>query len=143
MVKFLKLNGLSTLYGLHFAIQIELLMNTYRLARVTEMDLAKANTMIGWTVLLIWIATSFLMYGLTKVLLGSRKIKFWTSVLWIPYAAAVIYAFGSLFPITDRGEMPSPVMGLILIGAAFLYPFYIILINMLSFIRSEDVPKSG
>lgn len=51
MIKCLKLNGVSTLYGLHFAMQIELMLEPYRLARVTGIELGQMNTIIGWAML--------------------------------------------------------------------------------------------
>ena len=81
MIKCLKLNGVSALYGLHFAMQIELMLESYRLARVTGIELGQMNTIIGWAMLVILIAASFLMYCLTNLSLGSGGVKFWTSAI--------------------------------------------------------------
>lgn len=137
MIKCLKLNGVSALYGLHFALQIELMLESYRLARVTGIELGQMNTIIGWAMLVILIAASFLMYCLTNLSLGSGGVRFWTSILWLPYAVAFMYVITSLFPITDRGETPPPVMGLLVILAALLYPLYILFLNFLTYVRNE------
>lgn len=137
MIKCLKLNGVSALYGLHFSLQIELMLEPYRLARVTGIELGQMNTIIGWAMLVILIVVSFLMYCLTNLSLGSGGVKFWTSILWLPYAVVFMYVITSLFPIADRGETPPPVMGLLVILAALLYPLYILFLNFLTYMRNE------
>lgn len=41
----------------------------------------------------------------------------------------LIYIFASLFPITNGGDEPNPVTGLIAIGGLSVYPFYILILN--------------
>ncbi|HEY4392331.1 MAG TPA: hypothetical protein VGN02_13390 [Paenibacillus sp.] len=133
MAKFLKLNGTSAVYGLLFTILTERMLNIYRLARLMEIEVGKMGTIIDWSSLLILAVASFFMYWLTKLQLGSGGVMLLTSILWLPYAAGFIYVFAALFPITDRGEFPSPAAGLVIIGAIILYPFYILLINAMAF----------
>jgi len=133
MAKFLKLNGTSALYGLLFTILTELMLNIYRLARLMGIEVGKMSKIIDWSALLILVVVSFFMYWLTKLQLGSGGVMLLTSILWLPYAAGFIYVLAILFPITDRGEVPPPAAGLVLIGAFILYPFYILLINAMAF----------
>lgn len=141
MIRFLKLNGISALYGLHFAIQIELMAEPYRLARVAGVDLAQMNRIFGWAMIVILLAASFLMYYLTNRLLESGGARFWTAVLWLPYAVMFMYGISRLFPITDRADSPPPVLGLLVIAAALLYPLYILFLNFMTYIRRETNAK--
>ncbi|WMT41529.1 hypothetical protein RE628_03030 [Paenibacillus sp. D2_2] len=102
MVKFLKINGISAIYGLLFAILADLMLNIYRLARLIEIEVGKMGTIINWSALLILAVASFSMYWLTKLQLGCGGVLLLTSILWLPYAVGFMYVFATLLPITDR-----------------------------------------
>ncbi|XWX61199.1 hypothetical protein AusDCA_1310 [Desulfitobacterium sp. AusDCA] len=59
------------------------------------------------------------------------------SLLWIPYFAIFTYCFNFLFPLTNPGDDPAPVLGLILIAIFCIYPFYIAIINVIAS-KTED-----
>lgn len=136
---FLKLNILGVLYAFIFFIQTELLVNVYRIARITGWENDVANIIVNIATIAILVLISILNYFLTKNLFGMRKIKYVIPVLWIPYYIIFIYIFSLVFPVTNHQEMPLPGIGILLIGMAIVYPFYISLINFFATIRTKNV----
>lgn len=127
----LKLNIVSILYALMIFIPLELMLNVYRISRMTNWGIDTVIIVTGVTLLLELIVGSILLVYLTKSWLGERKANFWTLILWVPYFVLFIYGFASLFPITNGGDVPNPVTGLVAIGGLIGYPFYILVLNMI------------
>ncbi|MFL0247155.1 hypothetical protein [Candidatus Clostridium stratigraminis] len=126
---FVKLNILSALYALTLFIQIQLMGNIYRIARITDWLISTVNVAVGILNLTLLIFTSFLFYLITKKYLSKVKLRFLITILWIPYYAIFT---SSLSPAMVRGEEPPPVLGLLFIGIFLIYPFYIAFINLIS-----------
>jgi hypothetical protein len=139
LLTFLKLNGLSALYALVLFVQAELMVNVYRIERITGLSNENVYKYINLTIILVYVSFSILCYFITKSQLGTRKIKYVISVLWIPYFYIFICTFASLYPITNPGEEPLGGIGLLLIGIAIIFPFYIALINFVATIRTNKV----
>jgi hypothetical protein len=137
---FLKLNAVSILYALMFFAPAELMVNVYRISRLTGWEIGTVNTLTGVVLLSEVIAGSILLYFLTKKWLNGRKANFWTAFLWIPYFFLFTYIFASLFPITYGGDDPNPASGLLLIGGFICYPIYILLLNFFG-VAAEDKPN--
>lgn len=117
MKYFLKLNAVSILYALMVFIPIELMANVYRITRLTNWEIGTVNILTGLTLIIGIIGGTILIHFLTKKWLEWRKANFWTVILWIPYFVLFIYLFAFLFPITDGGDAPNSVTGLLAIGA--------------------------
>lgn len=130
---FVILNVFSALYALVLFLQLQLMGNIYWIARITNWSINTANMLVGTFNLIVFIFTSILFYLITRKYLSKVKLRFLITLLWIPY-----YAIFTLFlsPAMVRGEEPPPVLGLLFIGVFLIYPFYIILINVIS---SEDM----
>lgn len=126
---FLKLNIFSALYAMVLFIQIQLMGNIYRIARIINWSVNTANIRVGILILMISIITSILFYLITCKYLSKVKLRFITTLLWIPF-----FAIFTLFlsPAMVRGDEPPPVLGLLLIGVFLVYPFYIAFINVIS-----------
>ncbi|MDT3425570.1 hypothetical protein J2Z22_001089 [Paenibacillus forsythiae] len=135
----LRLNFISALYALVLFVQSELAVNVYRLERITGWT--RTNTIVDGVNVLLFVLSSILFYFLTKRHLGNRRTRYLTCIFWIPYYALFISVFASLFPITNPGEEPLPVVGLIVMAACIVFPFYITLINLISGIFSSPVLK--
>lgn len=118
-----KVNGVSVLYAFSLFMQVELLMNVYRLERVTE--IAHMDRYIPVAVLPLLVLFSILAYVLTKLHLNPGKRKYLTTILWIPYFLLFIKGFAFAYPITDPQEVPLPGIGLVVIAACGLYPLYV------------------
>lgn len=127
---FLKLNIVSLLYGLIFFICMALQLNYYRLLRLTgwtgdNLDLFLLIVqLVGLSVATIFI------YKLTVTWLGHRRWIYATMILWLPYTVIFTMVFTYLFPIFDRGDMPVPVQGLILLVMLGSYPLYIAIMSL-------------
>ncbi|MEC0371534.1 hypothetical protein [Paenibacillus chibensis] len=140
MRTFLKLNLISMLYAITFFILTELLVNVYRLERLSGYE--HMNTLIDGVMLIIMILAPVAFYYLTQRLLRQRKSKYAAAFLWIPYYVLAIGAFALMLPLTDPQEQPLPAAGLIIIALGLLLPVLITMINVATTIHS-DAKGSG
>ncbi|WP_018752260.1 hypothetical protein [Paenibacillus sanguinis] len=136
MLTFFRLNGLSALYALILFVQTELMVNVYRIERIT--GIINVNIYINLLIVIIFIAASFLCYFLTKRQFGKSKIKYFTTVLWIPYFLIFLLSFASLYPITNPQEKPLGGVGLVILITSIVFPIYIAIINFATSLRSND-----
>lgn len=110
-------------------VPLELMLNVYRISRLTNWEIGTVNILTGITLIIEIIGGTILILFLTKKWLGGRKANFFTVILWVPYFVLLIYVIASLFPITNGGDTPNPVTGLLAIGVVIVYPFYILILN--------------
>ena len=141
MKYFLKLNLVSLLYSVNAIIPLELMINVYRFNRLTNWKIGTINTLIGVMMIALMISGTFLLYSLTRKCLNRRKSNFWTTILWVPYFVLLVYLLASLFPIVHGGDTPNPATGFLAIGGLIIYPFYILIVNVVC-MASDDKPKS-
>ncbi|ENH95549.1 hypothetical protein J416_15567 [Gracilibacillus halophilus YIM-C55.5] len=132
MKYFLKLNAISILYALMIFIPVQLVMNVYRISRLTSWEIGTIISLTGVILLIEVTVGTIMLYSLTKKWLNGRKANLWTVILWIPYFVFFIYIFASLFPITYGGDSPNPASSLLIIGGLIVYPFYILILNFLN-----------
>lgn len=133
----LKLNVISILYTLMIFVPLELMLNVYRISRLTSWEIGKVNILTGVTLVVGVIGGTILLFYLTKRWLDGKKTRFWTAILWVPYFVLFIYVFASVFPITYDGDTPNRVTGLLAIGGLIVYPFYILILNSVSTTSDE------
>ncbi|WOD61826.1 hypothetical protein NQZ71_13485 [Niallia taxi] len=126
---FLKLNAVACVYALLILIPFELMANVYRISRLTNWDIQKVNLYTETILMLDIIGGMILLFFLTRNWFKGRNVKYWTTILWIPYLLLFIYLIASLFPITYGGDVPNPATGFIIIGGLIMYPFYILVLN--------------
>lgn len=130
---------MSILCALFLFIPIELMMNVYRIDRLTGWGIGTVNTVIGASFIVVFVFFTILLVYLTNRWMDGRKAAYWTTVLWLPYFIFFIYVFARLFPITYGGDDPNPVTGLLSLGAMMVYPIFILIIL---FIGLENTGKS-
>lgn len=138
MKKFIKLNVVSILFAFFIFIPLELMINVYRISRLTGWDINTVNKLSLAATISEFCLGTIVLYFLTKKWLGRGGSNYFTVILWIPYLMLLFYTFSSLIPFTDRGDNPNPASGLIAIGALFLYPIYILIINFISFLTDYE-----
>ena len=126
---FVRLNIFSALYALVLFIQVQLIGNIYRIARITNWSINSVNMLVAIVNLIVFIISSIVFYLITRKYLSKGKLRFLLTLLWIPYCA--IYTL-FLSPTMVRGEEPPPVLGLIFIVVFLIYPCYIAFINVIS-----------
>lgn len=136
MSYFLKLNVISMLYAFIVFIPFELMLNGYRISRLTEWDLATVNSITNITSLSLFTGGTILIYFLTTKWLEERKVNYVTAILWLPNFVLFVLIFAYVFPITYGGDEPNPVIGLLTIGGALGYPFYILVLNTIAMNRA-------
>jgi hypothetical protein len=137
----LRLNTISILYALMVFIPVQIMVNVYRISRLTSWEIGTLNILTGVILLIEVVVGSIMLYFLTKKWLNGRKANLWTIILWIPYFVLFIYIFASLFPITNGGDDPNPASGLLIIGGLLVYPFYILILNFFSMTSNEKTIK--
>ncbi|MGM0845607.1 MAG: hypothetical protein ACQEUT_11565 [Bacillota bacterium] len=131
MTYFFKLNAVSILYAVLILIPIELMLNIYRITRITGWDIGTANIVIAITTITALIFFTLLLILLTAKWMKVRKANYWTVVLWVPYYILFLFLFALLFPITYRGDTPNPASGLLVIGILICFPIYVAGINFI------------
>ncbi|MGP4108888.1 hypothetical protein [Virgibacillus sp. L01] len=139
----LKLNVISMIYALIIFIPVQLIVNVYRIGRLTSWEIGTINILTGVILLIEVTAGTIILYLLTKKWLNGRKANLWTIILWIPYFVLFIYVFVTLFLITYGGDDPNPASGLLIIGGLIVYPFYILILNSFSMIPDEKTIKTS
>ncbi|WP_404454981.1 hypothetical protein [Oceanobacillus kapialis] len=143
MKYFLKLNVVSILYAVMVVVPIELMVNVYRISRVTNWEINTVITVLSLTIIGEVIAGTVLLSFLTKKWMGGRKGNYWTVILWVPYFILFAYIVANAFPITYEGDAPNPAVGLLIIGGMLAYPFNILVINYLSSPRDDKTMKAA
>jgi len=131
------LNFVSALYAFLFFVSLELMVNVYRISRLTNWNLETVNTFVFVLIIGLIIIFTFLIWWFITNWLEPKNSAYWTVILWIPYLILYVNIFTSLFPIQNPGEAPNLGVGLLMIGMLFVYPFYIASINLLS-LRTEE-----
>ncbi|MED4669665.1 hypothetical protein [Lysinibacillus fusiformis] len=105
-------------------------LNYYRLLRLTGWTADNLDLFLLIVQLVgLSVATIFI-YKLAVMWLGHRLWIYATMILWLPYTVIFTMVFTYLFPISDRGDMPVPVQGLILLVMLWGYPLYIAIISL-------------
>ena len=136
---FLKLNIVSILYAMMFFIPTELLLNVYRIARITNWQIETVNLLTAGILLVDIIGGTFVINHFTNRWMKWRKSNLWTILLWFPYFILFIYLFAHMIPITNGGDVPNPVTGLLVLFGLVIFPFYILIFNLFTF---KDVKQT-
>lgn len=136
MKDLIKLNNVSVLYALSLFISIELMINVYRISRITgwHFDIViMATSLISFivimlfTVLIIWIIKKWHI---------ERKISNWSIFSWFPYFIFFYIVYTYFFPLSS-GETWFPIFHLLIYGVLIIYPIYIWLINLYATTNKE------
>ncbi|TQR15648.1 hypothetical protein [Psychrobacillus soli] len=139
---FWKLNIVSACYAFFLFVSIELQLNFYRIWRLSGWEPDSVNLMTGVIHIVGFVLLTFLIYYFNKKWLRTTKLKYWTAILWIPYLFVLLYIFANLFPMTNRGDTPAPVTGLIMLAQIISYPFYLSVVYFLSDVLEGDPEES-
>lgn len=128
MKKFIKINFISILYALSLFIAIELVINVYRISRITGWNLDVVVIVIPLIILIGFIISTILIIGLIKKMMIKRKFGYWLALIWFPYFLFFYYMFTYLFPL-NSSETWFPLFNILIYGIIILYPIYILFIN--------------
>ncbi|WJE15212.1 hypothetical protein QRD89_16035 [Halobacillus sp. ACCC02827] len=136
-----KLNTASIFAALLALIPLELMLNVYRISRLTGWGLDRTVLVLGVAMGVTVLAGTVLLYWFMRKRMERRKANVWTALTWIPYFVLFAYLFSVSFPITDPGEAPNPGMGFFVIGGLLGYPFYLLILNVIVLLTGEGVQK--
>ena len=123
---------MGALYALVLFIQTELMGNIYRITRVTNLPISTVNITISIIILIVFIISTINFFFISAKYLNIGKLRYFLTLLWIPYYVIFTSVFSFLLPMTYRGDEPAPVTGLILIGILLVSPIYIAFITAIS-----------
>lgn len=141
---FVKINIMSFGFAVMLSFPIQLLANIYRIGRVFGWDLSLVNQVVYSLIFIMFILFTIVFVILTRKYFAENttKLRFISMVLWFPYFVLINFAFSSLVPIVDRGELPTPVVGLLSLGAMIIHPIYIFVINLLAPLKLDNEKSS-
>lgn len=139
MKRIFKLTMASSIYALFFLLHIELLLNVYRISRVTGLELSTINIGILVFICVIFILSVPLFYFLNAQYLKMGKFNYIGSFLWFPLFILFLFVFGILFSMVNQGDHPAPIIGLIILVELIFYQVYLLIIIKLSNSNSSKI----
>lgn len=134
-----KLIVASSIYALFFLLHIELLLNVYRISRITRLELSTINIGIFIFSCIIFIFSVPLFYFLNGQYLKMGKINYIGSFLWFPFSMLFLFVFRILFPMDNQGDHPAPIIGLIILVELIFYQVYLLMIIKISNSNSSQL----
>ena len=127
---FVKLNLMSAFFAIPFLLSIELMVNVYRISRVTGWDIDRVNKITNIYQMAGFVVTTLFFLFLVNRWMEGRTARYVSILLSILYLFMFIYIIKKGFPITFQGDKANPVSGLIILGEFLLFPLYIAVINV-------------
>lgn len=120
-IHFLKINLLSLILGLLFLGGIQLMLNTYRLSRLVNVGMDTVIILSIILMLMLLLISGVCIYLFQR---NAGRMIYLSGILWFPYYYIGLQIFNHLLPITDRGDVPPPVVGLFMIAGMIIFPIY-------------------
>ncbi len=122
---FIKLNFISILLAVILLFVIESMLNIYRINRITNINFDLITLIILGIYLILLVVIPILSYKILPFYLGQTKKNYLSILLFIPYFSILLKAFTSTFPMSNRGDIPNPIMGLFMIAELIFYPIFL------------------
>lgn len=127
MKTFFNINISSFLYAVALFVPLQIMLNINRIMRFTNMSSGMfwtLNIMIGWITL---ISIPFLIRQITFKSTLHKSFERIICLSWFVYYVLFTYITSRIIPIKNGEDMPSPVLGLILIMVLSTCPLYIVI----------------
>jgi len=124
---FFNINISSFLYAVALFVPLQIMLNINRIMRFTNMSSGMfwtLNIMIGWITL---ISIPFLIRQITFKSTLHKSFERIICLSWFVYYVLFTYITSRIIPIKNGEDMPSPVLGLILIMVLSTCPLYIVI----------------
>lgn len=132
MKSFLKFNYMSVFYAFILFIELQSILNFYRIVRITNWSFNAVKISITIFNLIVFLISTVIFFFIMRKTFKLERFRYLLTILWIPYFLVFTLINNFLFPIVVPGDKPVPVLGLLVIGAFLIYPFYIAFINAIS-----------
>lgn len=104
--------------------------NFYRITRITGWSTDSVSVLTAVVCLALFVIMSVSLYKLSRKFFYGEVSAYWSVISWVPFYVLLIVANRWLLPITQAGDNPAPVTGLLLIASWFVFPIYIAVITM-------------
>lgn len=141
---FLKFNALSAIFALFPFIWSELLVNVYRINRITGVDIAFINRISLITGLLCFsLLIVMFVFMIQKRFLPLKRTNLLFGLSWIPYYFLCILLFSFQFPMNEQADKASPASGLIIIAGLLIYIFMLTGMNAIALFSKEHFSFKG
>ncbi|MCP3032313.1 hypothetical protein LF817_13275 [Halobacillus sp. A1] len=128
---FLKINLFSILNAFVLFLAVELGLNVYEISDLFSLNQDVVMKLVTVLYIIGFIIFSFLLFKVVKKWMDKRKSSFWSIILWLPYFILFNFIFANLFPVNYPGHEPGAGAGFAMMFAVFIYPFYLLIINVL------------
>lgn len=132
MHKVLKLSTVSLFNAFVLYLFFLPMGNYYRLERITGWSGGEITHLSNAFCFLLILISSTTLYFLVKKYLKQGYYKYWLTLSWTPFYYVLLRINVWLIPITEAGESPAPVTGLLMIFAWMLYPLYLLVITVVA-----------
>ncbi|MNZ69246.1 hypothetical protein D3C78_875380 [compost metagenome] len=131
---FMKLNIMSMIYAIMLSIEVQLLVNIYRISRIVGGDVSFVANLVYTLIFIVFILFTVLLVFLNKryFIISKLKLKLVTVILWIPYFVLINSLFNYFFPISNKGDSPTPFLGLMGIIIIIIHFILVVLLNLLT-----------
>lgn len=106
--------------------------NYYRILRITGWSGGMITHLSNTFCFILILISSTTLYFLVKKYLKAGVYKYWLTLSWIPFYYVLIMLNVWLIPITEEGESPASVTGLLMLFAWILYPLYLLVITVVA-----------
>lgn len=103
-------------------------LNFYRIARLTGWASSYVLLFTKTLAVLIVVSMTITLYWLTKKYFYEKPSAYLLSVSWIPFYYILIKLNAFIIPITEAGDDPAPVTGLLIMASWVAFPLYIFII---------------
>lgn len=141
---FLKFNALSAIFAFFPFIWSELLVNVYRINRITGVDIAFINGISLITGLLCFsLLIVMFVFMIQKRFLPLKRTNLLFGLYWIPYYFLYILLFSSQFPMNEQADKASPASGLIIMAGLLIYIFILTGMNAIALFSKEHFSFKG
>lgn len=131
--QFIYMNVISFYFGLLFFLEIQLFGNIYRIARITGWEQGFTdNLILAVNICLILLFAAFYIYFISRKHRNLSNIVYVSCIVWFIYFYIVNYIFNYFFAVVRPEEQMSAGAGFIALLATFMYPFYILIVILIS-----------
>ncbi|ASV67305.1 hypothetical protein MKX67_02095 [Cytobacillus sp. FSL W7-1323] len=141
MTTFKKMNLLSLFYALIAYFPVQLSSNVNRISRWTGINVSMVIIISNTLILIILLLGTAYIFHLTTKWLHHKRIRYFTSITWIPFFSIMMLITAIFLPFSMTIESPNPVTSIIILICVILYPIYILIVNgFIAMTQSSEQP---
>ncbi|MNO41512.1 hypothetical protein D3C76_316870 [compost metagenome] len=131
MKKFTSLNLIGILFALSIFVHTEIRVNYYRISEMFKYSENEVTVISNLLISAFYIGVFILVGIIIKREFLNSKLKYLSSLLWIPYYLILINIFSLMFPLNNPALKPLPAVGLIILFLNLVYPAVIFIFALM------------